>query len=102
VSVPENIRIRLVASIPIPPVPILKEACTQTGLITSNTIGLTLNYGIYIRQDQIANIGLHAHEFKHVAQYERLGSIEEFLSCYLQEVIKYGYHQRYTRMLWFE
>ena len=93
VQCPDKIRIAVVNAVPTPAHPVLQTACATTGLITPNTIGLTLSYGIFIRQDESWSKRLFAHEFAHVAQYERLGGIKQFLSQYLAEVLQYGYPQ---------
>ena len=93
VQVPDKIRIAVINAVPVPSHPLLQSACTATGLITPDTIGLTLRYGIFIRQDESRNTKLFAHEFAHVAQYERRGGIEQFLKQYLAEVLNYGYPQ---------
>jgi len=73
--------------------PILKSASQDVNLITPNTIGLTLQYGIFVREDYWGKRGLIIHEVVHVAQYERLGGIAGFLNQYLQECIRFGYPQ---------
>lgn len=93
VQCPDKIRIAVVDAVPVPSHPLLQTACETTGLITPNTIGLTLRYGIFIRQDESRSKRLFAHEFAHVAQYERLGGMKQFLSQYLAEVLHYGYPQ---------
>ncbi len=62
--------------------------------IGPQTAGLTLNYGIYIREDcsdYRENRELYVHEMVHVGQYERMGSIKAFLTDYLEESISPGY-----------
>ena len=91
VNHPDRIRILSVNPIPIPENPILKEACNQTQLISSFTAGLTLRYGIFVRSDFFHDRRLYVHELVHVAQYERLGGIQQFLQQYLYEVLTIGY-----------
>lgn len=88
---PNKVRTLIVPVIPVPEDPLLKEACNTTTLITNNTAGLTLRYGIYIRSDCANDRSLYVHELVHVAQYERLGSIQAFLQQYLYEVVTVGY-----------
>lgn len=90
---PEKVRLLRVNQIPLPSEPLLRTAAQITGLITENTIGLTLRYGIFIREDFWNDRKLVIHELVHVAQYERLGGILEFLQQYLQECISIGYPQ---------
>jgi hypothetical protein len=47
-------------------------------------------YGVIVRLDCADNLRLLAHEFVHVAQYERLGR-EEFLQEYIQQIAAHGY-----------
>lgn len=93
ISKPENVRLFKVSQIPLPTEPSLRTAAQITGLITKNTIGLTLRYGIFIREDFWNNRKLIVHELVHVVQYERLGGIGQFLQKYLQECITIGYPQ---------
>ena len=88
---PEKIRLQVIREIPLPIHPILAKLARETGLLGPATAGLTLRYGIYIRHDVQSNRELHVHEFVHVGQYERLGSVEAFLIPYLRECIDPGY-----------
>jgi hypothetical protein len=91
VAKPENIRLLKVASIPMPDHPILVQAATATNLISPQTGGLTIRYGIFVRTDCWSNRQLVAHECVHTSQYERFGGIGEFLQRYLRECIEIGY-----------
>jgi len=88
---PDKIHLRVLREIPLPADAILGNIARKTGLMGPGTAGLTLRYGIYIREDAQFDRELHVHEFVHVGQYERLGSIEAFLGPYLQECIDPGY-----------
>jgi hypothetical protein len=90
---PEKVRLLKVNQIPLPAEPLLKTAAQMTGLITANTIGLTLRYGVFIGKDFWNERKIVVHELAHVAQYERLGGISQFLQKYLQECITIGYPQ---------
>lgn len=87
----EKIRLRVVRDIPVPADPVLNKVARDTGLLGPGTAGLTLRYGIYIRHDAQLDRELHVHEFVHVGQYERLGSMEAFLGLYLKECVDPGY-----------
>ena len=91
VARPELVKILAVPVIPSPEEADLREAALAFGLITAGTAGLTLGYGIFVRQDFVNNPKLIAHELKHVAQYERAGSILGFLQAYLVECNQFGY-----------
>jgi hypothetical protein len=76
-----------VVQIPSPTQPALAAAASATGLISPQTTGLTLRYGIFIRADCWGQRRVIVHEFVHTMQYERLGGFEGFLRPYLLECI---------------
>lgn len=88
---PEKIRLLRVNQIHLPEDQELKFAAQDIQLITPNTVGLTLQYGIFIRNDYWNNREIVVHELVHTSQYERLGSIQQFLNQYLTECIQFGY-----------
>ena len=47
-------------------------------------------YGVIVSLDCANNLRLLAHEFVHVAQYERLGR-EAFLEEYIRQIAEHGY-----------
>jgi len=91
VAHPEKVRMLKVAHIPSPEHPALRAAAEATRLITANTAGLTLRYGIFIRADCWGARPLVFHELVHTSQYERLGGFQQFLQRYLHECITIGY-----------
>ncbi len=93
VASPEKVRLLKVDQIPLPNESSLRNAAQMLGLITANTIGLTLRYGVFIRKDFWNGRKIVVHELVHVVQYERLGGIDQFLQKYLQECITIGYPQ---------
>lgn len=54
-------------------------------------IGLTAGYGIYIDRRSQNDPSLLVHELVHVAQYERMGGIRNFLTQYVEECVRFGY-----------
>src|SRR5579863_7579733 len=64
VNRPELIRVLEVAAIPVPDDPELRAATLAAGLLGPDTVGLTLGYGIYIRQGHSSN-RLLSHECRH-------------------------------------
>lgn len=85
-------RVRLLAVEVVPPTNrILRGIGAKLGLISSQTIGMTLRYGIFIQAHHWGERRLLLHELAHVAQYERLGGFHAFLSQYLRECISPGY-----------
>ncbi len=87
---PDEVRIRMVAQLPIPQDAELHAAATRAGLLGPGMIGLTLGHGIYIMTGFVT-ARLVSHECRHVYQYERAGSIAEFLPQYLDQVLRFGY-----------
>ena len=88
----DKIRLLQVKSIPEPENSILNEASKSIGFISSQTLGITYRYGIYIQHDYWENESLIIHELTHTLQYERLGGITDFLNQYIKECIYYGYN----------
>jgi hypothetical protein len=87
---PERIRLRAVAEVP-PLNWLLRLLGQKLGVVSGQTIGMTLRYGIFIREEHWGDRRLLAHELAHVAQYERLGGFRGFLKPYLEECINPGY-----------
>lgn len=87
----DKIKIMQVESIPEPEDSILKEKNKILGFFSSNTLGITYRYGIYIRNDFWEDESLLIHELTHTLQYERLGGIVDFLNQYIKECIYFGY-----------
>jgi hypothetical protein len=90
VAHPEKVRILSIRRIPLPAHPRVKLLALQVGLLNADTGGLTAGYGVIVRRDCANNLRLLAHEFVHVAQYERLGK-EGFLQEYIQQIAAHGY-----------
>ena len=87
----DKVRLLPVSVIPRPSRPQLRAACDAIKFLTEATRGLTMGYGILVREDCWRDRILIAHELVHVAQYERLGGIEPFLRQYLSECLTVGY-----------
>jgi hypothetical protein len=84
---PDQVRLRVVDQMPWPLHPLLRQAAETSGLLSRDTAGLTLRYGIYIRADCWGERRLVVHELAHTAQYERLGGFRPFLEQYLDECL---------------
>ena len=85
-------KVRLLAVDVIPPTNrLLRTIGAKFGFASSQTIGMTLRYGIFIQADHWGDRRLLIHELAHVAQYERFGGFPKFLFQYLQECINPGY-----------
>ena len=92
VKQPDRIRTMLVDRLPFPDEPILRQAAMEAGMLGPEMVGLTLGYGIFIVRGH-DDARLISHECRHVYQYETLGSIEQFLPVYLQQILEFGYYQ---------
>jgi len=88
---PEKIRLLKVSRVPMPAHPVLMHAAQATGLISPNTGGMAIRYGIFVRHDCWTDRRLIAHECVHTSQYERFGGIRQFLERYLRECVEIGY-----------
>ena len=91
VTRPETVRLLSIPLVPVPEHPVLRAAAEATQLISPGTGGLTLRYGIFIRDDCWGDRQLVFHELVHTLQYERLGGFEPFLRQYLHECLTIGY-----------
>ena len=90
VANPDRVFVYEVPVIQRPEEPELVALCEEYGFLTEETIGLTLGYGIYIKQGYLTT-RLLSHELRHVHQYEQAGSAEAFLSRYISEIMRFGY-----------
>jgi hypothetical protein len=78
----DRIRVAVVDALPMPTDSDLRAAAVQTGLLGPHMAGLTLGYSIFARNGNVT-WRLLSHEFRHVFQYEQVGSIAAFLPIYL-------------------
>jgi hypothetical protein len=91
VAHPELIRTLAIEHFPRPDEPYLATAFDEYQMLGDNCAGLTLGYGIYIREG-CSDIRLLSHEFRHVYQYEKAGSIASFFAVYIQQILQVGYY----------
>ena len=91
VQQPDKIRIYAVQEIPRPGNVELAKKAAQVGLLGPTVRGLTLGYSVIVLGVHQNNPRVLAHEFRHVYQYEQVGSLEGFLREYLQQIITVGY-----------
>ena len=87
---PELIRIATVERLPLPEDATLSAAAEQTGLLGPGMVGLTLGHAVFICRGRKTR-RLLSHEFRHVHQYEKHGSIAAFLPVYLRQIVEVGY-----------
>lgn len=91
VTHPGKIRRLQVKSIPVLNSRLMKILSRMIPPLSANTVGLSLRYGIYVREPWSGDRFLIAHECVHTGQYERSGSITSFLTSYFTECVETGY-----------
>ena len=87
---PDRVRLLMTTAYPLPDDKPLREAASRLGMLGPQTIGLTLRYGVMLRAGHATDRVL-AHEFRHVQQFEKAGSLGAFLADYLSQIITVGY-----------
>jgi hypothetical protein len=87
----ERVRLKFVEKVPLPLFPRLRKAAERFRAFPSDTIGITLRYGIFIQSRYANDRRLLLHELAHILQYERFGGIRPFLEQYLRECLTAGY-----------
>ncbi len=86
----DKIRLIMVHALPFPSLPGLRRLADRHGMSRYGARGLTLGYGIFIKEG-CYSIQLLSHECRHVYQYEQAGSMGKLLSRYLEELLVHGY-----------
>lgn len=87
----DRVRVVSAAVIPMPLPQWARDYALRAGWLSRHIAGMTLGYGIVIREEYTGDLRLLAHELAHVGQYERLGGIVRFLRQYLRECAWPGY-----------
>jgi hypothetical protein len=87
---PARVRLLVVPEVPAPTDPLLRAACAELKFLDAGTLGLTLGSGIFVKKGLQSDRRLVAHELRHVAQYEQVGSIEAYLAIYVPDLIRFG------------
>jgi hypothetical protein len=80
---PARVRVLVVDRIPLPETKELAEAARKAQIITDASRGVAIGYGIIIRADSWKNRELLLHQLVHVAQCERSGGLDSFVTEYL-------------------
>lgn len=86
------VRVAEVPTMPLPGDSELRAAALQAGLLGPGMAGLTFGHAIYVLEGHRTS-RLISHECRHVHQYERAGSIAEFLPVYLRQIVECGYQR---------
>ena len=82
---PGRVRVLVVDRIPLPADRELAEAARRAQIITDASRAVAIGYGIIVRADSWQNRELLLHQLVHVAQCERSGGLEPFVSEYLMD-----------------
>lgn len=82
---PDRVRILVVDRILPPENEELAEAARQAQIITTSSRAVTMGRGITLRADSWQDRELVLHQLVHVAQCERCGGLEPYVSRYLQD-----------------
>jgi hypothetical protein len=88
---PENIRVLTVDHVPLPGPGWMHRVAARLGFDGSQTAGMALRYGIFVRRGYEDDPELLMHECCHTGQYERKGSITAFMCDYLRQCLRDGY-----------
>ena len=80
---PGRVRVLVVDRIPLPADEELADAARRAQIITDASRAVAIGHGIIIRADSWQNRELLLHQLVHVAQCERSGGLEPFVSEYL-------------------
>lgn len=87
---PESIQLIEVERMPIDDFATYQQLKSLAELKSSHSIGMSLGYTVFILKGQLSDAVL-AHEFRHVSQFEAMGSLEHYLTTYLSQLLTYGY-----------
>ena len=91
VSEPARVRVLCLPRLPLPHNALVRKLGLWTGTLSTETIGLSARYGIFLRTPFHRDRRLLAHELAHTVQYESLGGVRPFLRQYLRECLTAGY-----------
>ena|SRR2546421_5796977 len=80
-----RVRVLVVDRIPMPDDKELADAARRAQIITDSSQAVAIGHGIIIRADSWQNRELLLHQLVHVAQCERSGGLETFVSEYLTD-----------------
>jgi hypothetical protein len=78
-----RVRVLVVDRIPMPDDKELADAARRAQIITDSSKAVAIGHGIIVRADSWQNRELLLHQLVHVAQCERSGGLEPFVSEYL-------------------
>jgi hypothetical protein len=91
ITSPGKVRVLDVPNIPMPHYPLLRSMLIKPDIFDVDANGLTLEYGIFLKNPSFPRNYWLTHEMVHVAQYERMGGLLPCLRQYLRECLTDGY-----------
>jgi hypothetical protein len=80
-----RVRVLVVDRIPLPEDKELADAARRAQIITDASKAVAIGHGIIVRADSWQNRELLLHQLVHIAQCERSGGLEPFVSEYLMD-----------------
>lgn len=90
VSRPDLVKVWIVPSVPVPTEGLIARYFQVKGLNVGDRDGFTVGHSVFLRQGA-EDTSIFAHELRHSAQFEALGSVKNFTFCYLKELDFFGY-----------
>jgi len=78
-----RVRLLVVDRIPLPTHPDLAEAARRSGIVTEDTRCIGFGHALIVRVDAWGDRELIVHNLVHIAQCERSGGLEKWVSHYL-------------------
>ena len=82
---PTRVRVLVVDRIPMPDNKELADAARRAQIITDASKAVAIGHGVIVRADSWQNRELLLHQLVHIAQCERSGGLEPFVSEYLMD-----------------
>ncbi len=89
---PEKVHFIFAHVIPLPAPMFLRRILDKRGFPCIHLAGLSLRNGIYLAETSRNDGDILKHELIHTRQYQRAGSIFEFLRRYLHQCLTQGYY----------
>ena len=90
---PKRIRVVYCNEMPEVKSKVLRDAFSRYDFSLGDASGLCLGHGIFIHKSQKGDNRILAHEMTHTMQFEQCGGTTRFLSEYISQFLKFGYHK---------
>ncbi len=85
------IRVWRIEEMPNPQDHRIAELAERFGLSIKKSAGISMGRGILVRETNVHDGSVMAHELVHARQYEQAGGIAAFLIRYMNELARFGY-----------